>query len=127
MNQRRIRQITLAITAVAVAVLALAVFLWGVEYKMSLYPAQRPAPTRVPMAKLLSESERPASRQAASSLRTTVSLGLFFTLGLFLTSWLRGHRAGPQLRAALSASPADGPRRSAMHHFFFRPPPLALA
>jgi hypothetical protein len=49
----------------AFLVLAMAVFGWGLHYKLSLYHTAAPATERQPEAKLLSQKERP---QAASSV-----------------------------------------------------------
>jgi len=109
-----------------VALLAAAVFLWGVEYKVSLYPVQRKAPT-VPVAKLLSEKERPAANPVAMSLGLRLSLAACCTFLLLLAARLRFRRAG--FRSAPLPSPAKliGHRIASLPHFAFRPPPLSIA
>lgn len=112
--------------AMVIAILA-AVFLWGVAYKVGLYPMKGQALSRVPAAKLLSEGERPASYRAAHTPRTWFASAAVFTLLLFVAVRLRERRAAVRFRPAPSPRPDRGVRCSAFPHFSFRPPPIALA
>jgi hypothetical protein len=47
-----------------VFLLAVALFGWGLHSKLSLYDAHREAQASVPIAKLLSEQERPSAHQS---------------------------------------------------------------
>ena len=53
-----------------VLMLAIAVFSWGLHYKMSLY-CPKATQSNVPVAKLLSQKERPVSPKDLSSARST--------------------------------------------------------
>lgn len=109
---------------VAVAMLALAVFSWGVRYKLSLY---HPV-VHMSAAKLLSQRERPATMEAARLAADplpapqplpffALALGaLFAALRVLKPEFL--HR---ELRRLF-------PRRQASQSFFFfRPPPVLSA
>jgi len=110
---------------VAVAMLALAVFSWGVRYKVSLY---HPV-VHMSAAKLLSQRERPATieaaRLAADPLPApqplpffTLALGaLFATLRVLKPKFLHREPCNRTLS-----------RRPPCHSFFFfRPPPVLFA
>jgi hypothetical protein len=110
---------------VAIAMLALAVFSWGVRYKLSLY---NPA-THMSAAKLLSQRERPATsentRLAADPAVTPVPITLFaFAMGVMLAGlWSQKPAFSPRdiwRQAQL-------PKQPSQTFFFFRPPPILLA
>ena len=48
------------VLVMALALMSLAVFTWGLQYKLSLYKASEQAKPTIPAAKLLSQKERPA-------------------------------------------------------------------
>ena len=60
---------TYALRAVGILIVALAVFGWGLHYKMSLYDSPNSHSTAVPHAKLLSQKERPAASTEAGLIR----------------------------------------------------------
>jgi hypothetical protein len=60
---------TYALRAVGILIVALAVFGWGLHYKMSLYDSPSSHSTAVPHAKLLSQKERPAASTEAGLIR----------------------------------------------------------
>ena len=126
MRPTHTRQLTLFLSLMATALLAAAVFLWGAEYKCSLYHAHPPKHTPVPMAKLLSEKERPVATGGAGLVRAPLTLAAFFSLSLLLPVALRFRRAG------VDSTPLRWPRITnrlrphCLNHFSFRPPPLAL-
>jgi hypothetical protein len=106
--------------------LALCVFLWGLQYKLSLYDPPQSISHKIPTAKLLSKDEQGATKQAAiitakdSTSGTEMFLavvGLVAGLALFYRPVLVHREAetsrpwGQQLLATLSA-------------FSFRPPPI---
>jgi hypothetical protein len=107
--------------------LAIAVFGWGLQYKLSLYDHPSDHPSSAPHAKLLSQKERPASsnavglivpdtRQLQSSVLLLALLVWTISLGSYVTqfSWMRS-------RALISYS---SQQRSAVSNYFaFRPPP----
>ena len=107
--------------------LALSVFTWGVQYKLSLYDPPKAASHQMPEAKLLSKSERPAAAESPLLKDTKASAEVICVLvaGLFLFC----------LPARILNAPASGhrrrnanrpwylSRRAALNAFFFRPPP----
>jgi hypothetical protein len=115
-------KLAVAIPAAAAMMLAAAVFLWGLEYKCSLYPAPSRLPHSVPVAKLLSERERPVKVQAVRITRPLLAITPAF-LWWFCVVRLRIRHA------RLHAEPLRLPRLagalqiSALTHFSFRPPP----
>jgi hypothetical protein len=126
MNRRRTRKFTLVLMVVFYALLAAAVFLWGTEYKVSLYPVQRKAST-VPVAKLLSEKERPAARPIAETLHRRLSLPASCAFLLLLAVRLRNRRASFRFAPLTSPARPIGHRIASLIHFSFRPPPPSIA
>jgi hypothetical protein len=119
---------TCKFTLVVIGV-AISVFVWGLQYKLSLYFPAHSVYHQVPEAKLLSKNEQPTRVEGvlAGSTKPFSDTGLleFYTLTLF--AWvlalpaLAGRRHTKQERkkpwlVALSAS---------LDAFFFRPPPSA--
>ena len=129
MKKLHLRKLALAACAALTTVLAASVFLWGVEYKCSLYPTPFRALHSVPVAKLLSERERP--RQASTTPHSKPRLASATTYLLWL--WLfaivkpQRRRASLQCQPLPPQSPADGLRASCLTYFSFRPPPLSLS
>jgi hypothetical protein len=60
---------THTLRAAGILIVALAVFGWGLHYKLSLYDLPGNHSAAVPHAKLLSQKERPAASTAAGSIR----------------------------------------------------------
>ena len=110
--------------------LALCVFLWGLEYKMSLYHPPHSFARLVPIAKLLSKNEQPRiATSAVSAVSAAPSLAPYHSWpldGLFLLSLL------PLLnRTALrvlqqECAPWWIPQVLPRSDFFVRPPPIQL-
>jgi hypothetical protein len=110
--------------------LALAVFGWGVKYKISLYDPPGSVSTHMSHAKLLSQKERPVSSgdldpvrppllQPQSSIFYPTFLIAAIVLGLHFTVWLW----------VLTRATDDDPyrqRSSNSIYFSFRPPPVLL-
>ena len=110
--------------------LALAVFAWGLQYKLSLYDPPQAASHQMPHAKLLSKDRQsPAAGHLVIAREETTSIGavvagcsfVFFllllndraALSLFAQQRLHGIR-----RPWIARSFAD------LTAFFFRPPPV---
>jgi hypothetical protein len=110
--------------------LALAVFGWGIKYKISLYDQPGSSSTHMSHAKLLSQKERPVSSsnldlvrpsllEAQSSISyptfliAAIVLGSYFTVSLWM---LAGATDGDSYRQRCSNS----------IYFSFRPPPALL-
>ena len=118
-----------AVNVIAVLFLALTVLGWGTAYKLSLYHSDGNSSSSIPIAKLLSQKERPSTtkvvegflpaspnRQPSSYYSAIIIVALMFVFQL--TFW------GPTLEVGLDNSRKQ---RSAHTSFFsFRPPPAFL-
>jgi hypothetical protein len=118
---------TYTLRAVGILIVALAVFGWGLHYKMSLYDSPSNHSTAVPHAKLLSQKERPAASAEARSIRLefqrqpssifypqVVLAAIVTRLPIAAPRWMR---TWPTIRAARQQ------RIAATTFFSFRPPP----
>jgi hypothetical protein len=107
---------------VTIAMLALAVFSWGVRYKLSLY---NPA-AHMSAAKLLSQQERPAtveSARLAADPAVNPELVTFFALAMgVMLAWLWSLK--PVFSPRIVRHQVRLPRRPGHTFFFFRPPPF---
>jgi hypothetical protein len=111
--------------------LTLAVFIWGLQYKLSLYNAPHDASRQIPQAKLLSRNEQamepdsPLTSAAKAALRP-ISVVLPAVLQFF---WVRLNLFR---EAACAGDGPDGsrPQRvrlfASLSAFFFRPPPVTI-
>ncbi|OJV41760.1 MAG: hypothetical protein BGO25_19095 [Acidobacteriales bacterium 59-55] len=110
---------------VAIALLALAVFSWGVRYKLSLYNPD----AHMSAAKLLSQRERPATSEtlklATDPLVNSGPVTLFaLAMGVMLTGLCILNTNLPLKDAWHQAQIPKQPERT---FFFFRPPPVVFA
>jgi hypothetical protein len=109
------------------AALASCVFLWGLQYKLSLYDPPQVASHQVPMAKLLSRNEQPnpseqlaynQTKPAIKVLRAVSGAALFFMLIVCVfclpESSQRERVENPPLQF----------RQALLETFFVRPPPF---
>lgn len=110
---------------VAIAMLAFAVFSWGVQYKLSLYNPS----THMSSAKLLSQRERPATfeatKLAADPLVSPEPITLFaLAMGAAIAGlcFLK-----PVFLLRATWHQALLPKQPDQTFFFFRPPPFLLA
>lgn len=113
----------LAFSLGAMSVLAITVFLWGVEYKCSLYHRHPEKHPRMVAAKLLSETERPRAHSATSWLRVVLLPFAAPALLLFLIARDR-RRGGLRFTPTILRTKCCSPQLSRLVHFFFRPPPI---
>lgn len=110
---------------VTIAMLALAVFSWGVRYKVSLY---NPA-THMSAAKLLSQRERPATFESAKLaaepvVHPEVRVLFAVAMGIMLAAlWSLKPTFLPKSVEHL----AQLPKQPSQTFFFFRPPPVLSA
>src|SRR5271170_8511252 len=108
--------------------LAICVFAWGLQYKLSLYDPPQAASHQVPQAKLLSKNEwSPTavdSRGIDMNISPQVLVQQFSTwiFCLWLTLDLERFLASRQKRFAIS-KPWLARRSACLSAFFFRPPP----
>lgn len=111
--------------------LALCVFLWGLEYKMSLYEPPHSVSHQIPEAKLLSKNERigmSAAESAASATRLNGTASerlvtgplLFFAIAILAAAAVDQGRLAPEHREI------HLPRRLFHRRFFVRPPPTLV-
>jgi hypothetical protein len=108
--------------------LIFAVFVWGLQYKLSLYDSPHSITHEMPEAKLLSNQER-AGDAARETELPRIAAGLPWPLGLFLTfsaclaPALRSGAPQRSLTGDFSAAPLPGIRIASLTPFLFRPPP----
>jgi hypothetical protein len=117
------------VTVFAVLFLAFMVLGWGTGYKVSLYHRHGSPSSSIPVAKLLSQKERPSTTQAAEAVlpqarnhqpsiyyAAIVIASLIFGLVLSVSGWMR------------DVAMYDSRRQRSAHFnfFFFRPPPALL-
>ncbi len=111
----------------AVVCLASAVFLWGTEYKCSLYHKHLKKHPRIAAAKLLSEQERRVTVHSAASARFPLSEAVRFAPGMLRTTHLCRKQAGMDpIPLPRSHEPATN-RRAFLIHSSVRPPPRTAA
>ena len=111
------------IFAFSILALGIAVFAWGLKYKLSLYESAAPPAHHVMVAKLLSNRERPADTvvqvERATTPFLTVLLTAFALFGCF--------RLNLQRQARWTLQSVINPQRrripQATRQIFFRPPP----
>jgi len=112
--------------------LALAVFTWGLQYKLSLYDPPQATSHQIPTAKLLSPAELKSSvknplvsseRDSARSLRALAPIALALVFMVFLISRVVDSQTCAQ-RAREIPQPWHLRSFSTLRPFFFRPPPV---
>jgi hypothetical protein len=108
---------------VGLLMLSLAVFGWGLQYKLSLYQGKNSITHQAPEAKLLSQKERPATAQAldvrSPDLPAFPLLGFMFVA---VASLLR--RAATRYLRTGNVERSRPPRPACLQAVFFRPPPV---
>lgn len=108
--------------------LAVCVFAWGLQYRLSLYDPPQAASHRIPQAKLLSRNERSGIAESPLVARTktstrvsyTVPTAVFFFLLLDLS--ILNPQASGQRKQRTSG--VWRLRRGLFNIFFVRPPPI---
>jgi hypothetical protein len=108
--------------------LAICVFTWGLQYKLSLYDPPQASSHQVPQAKLLSRNEQTGTTESPLVVRTktftrvshTSSTAVFLVLLLGL-SLLNPQASGQRKQ---SASRVWHLRSGLFYAFFVRPPPI---
>lgn len=110
----------LTLSVIITVLLAAAVFVWGSEYKCSLYYGHSESRSPIPVAKLLSERERAAP---AASVDVRLDQAGFFALAVLLFGFFRGIRAGFNRVPVPVPNHPSVDRSCCLIHFSFRPPP----
>ena len=108
--------------------LAVCVFTWGLQYKLSLYDPPQAASRQIPHAKLLSRNEQSGTSESPLVVRTktttrvsyTVPTAIFFVLLLAL-GILNPQASGQREQRANRSWHL---RRGLFDIFFVRPPPI---
>jgi hypothetical protein len=105
--------------------LACSVFLWGLQYKLSLYdPPQSPS-HHIPNAKLLSSNEQSNASEKAASTQSRPSIKVLRTLSnavfILLTACVFCVRGSGHLE--FRRNPSLQLQKALLEAFFVRPPP----
>lgn len=122
------RRISAALTGMGILFLAIAVFGWGIEYKLSLYDAPESFSTHIAQAKLLSQKERPITDSIVDSVQVASPLpqSSLFNPALLAAAFVFGLHLVEVLRSAAITVDGSRQQRCACSSFFsFRPPPVS--
>jgi hypothetical protein len=114
--------------ALAAVLLGLAVFFWGLGYKLSLYDLPGSASTHLAQAKLLSQKERPPAAQALEQFSPKAPQPPGIVGAIFLLAASYFSTMSIQILSRLLVS-HRGARRCDLFLssvFAFRPPPVSL-
>ena len=111
--------------AIGLIVLSMAVFGWGLQYKVSLYPGHEAAAHEIPAAKLLSQKER-AIHSETTAAPAPVSVPtpqqvVFFLVSALALCFLPEVDARYRQRNRERSWPI--PSQICLRAVFFRPPP----
>jgi hypothetical protein len=101
--------------------LSLAVFGWGLQYKLSLYQSKDSITHQAPVAKLLSQKERPATAQTLGGRFPEVPA---FTAFVFVAMASLLRLAATRYLRTGSIERSRPPRPPCLQALFFRPPPV---
>ena len=108
--------------------LAVCVFTWGLQYKLSLYDPPQAASHLIPQAKLLSKNELTGTTESPLVIRTKTSTRVIYTVPTTVYFVLLLSLIGlkPQASSQWEARASDSWRLSSglFHIFFVRPPPI---
>jgi hypothetical protein len=112
-------------TSIPLFLIVLGIFVWGLQYKLSLYDASGSSSRSLPQAKLLSPSERPDSALTAEQLCPRLAPTLPVHLQYFLITAIFVGILFTQLGRVSVLNPPDArnDRNSTRAFFSFRPPP----
>jgi hypothetical protein len=128
MNPRVTKRKFSELMALAAVLLGLAVFFWGLGYKLSLYDLPGSPSTHMAQAKLLSQKERPPAAQGLEQFSTKAPQFPVVVIAVFLIAAACFSALSIQIIRTLLASDV-GLRRCddfLSTVFAFRPPPVSL-
>jgi hypothetical protein len=104
------------------------VFLWGLQYKLSLYDPPQASSHNAPIAKLLSKDERPESSRASAltypRLQEVKALGTLLNSGLIILFFVSALCAPVSIYRVCAQTPPPVVREAFLASFFVRPPPV---
>src|ERR1700733_6783295 len=101
--------------------LSLAVFGWGLQYKLSLYQSKDSITHLAPVAKLLSQKERPAATQGLAALSPEVPAFPAFAAFVFVAVASVLRQAAMRYVRTGSMERSRPPRPPCFQTLFFRP------
>jgi hypothetical protein len=109
--------------------LAFSVFLWGLQYKLSLYDPPQAASHKIPTAKLLSKDEQRSTEEAAVTARSSAPQKGLHELFICLTFSFAAaldllYRPILIRRNAEIERPWRRKPEPSLSAFWFRPPPI---
>jgi hypothetical protein len=104
--------------------LCLAVFGWGLQYKLSLYQGKNSIAHLTPEAKLLSQKERPATAQALGAQTPEVPAFPVFAAFVFVAVASLLRQAATRYVRTGSLEQSRPARPPCLQALFFRPPPV---
>jgi hypothetical protein len=112
------------------AALACSVFVWGLQYKLSLYDAPQAAPHSVIAAKLLSKNEQTNLTEASPYTKSDQPVKALLTLSgvvSFILVAVCGTLLPAYRRRYVAANPPRLLQQTLREAYFVRPPPSALS
>jgi len=108
--------------------LAICVFAWGLQFKLSLYDPPQASSHQIPQAKLLSRDEQTGTTESALEFRTKAStrVSCIGSTAVFLVLVLALSIVNPQASGQRKqrTSRIWHHRRGLLNVFFVRPPPI---
>ena len=104
--------------------LSMAVFGWGLQYKLSLYQGKSSVAHLTPEAKLLSQKERPLVGQVQSTRPVEPPAFPIFPALLLVTLAAACGQAAARYTRTGSLEKSRAPLPACVHALFFRPPPV---
>ena len=104
--------------------LSLAVFGWGLQYKLSLYQSKNSIAHLTPEAKLLSQKERPAATQGLVARSPEVPAFPFVAAFVLVAVALFLLQAAARYLRTGSLEKSRPSRPPCLQAVFFRPPPV---
>jgi len=115
--------------ALAFICLASCVFIWGLQYKLSLYDPPESATHHIPMAKLLSKNEQSNATESPQVVRTRTSTEIIYTASnfVFFILLLTLSALNPRLSGQRMSRASQFVHRLRSPHletYFVRPPPV---
>jgi hypothetical protein len=110
--------------------LAVCVFAWGLQYKLSLYDPPQAASRQVPMAKLLSQNEQSWATESPLIVRTRTAARVIYPASI--AAFLGGLGLGTVTLQVLNQREQQANRswpmrrRFFLNNLFVRPPPILV-
>jgi hypothetical protein len=129
MSKRKTRRLNFSLLTFLFFGLALSVFTWGLQYKLSLYDPPQSVSHSIPTAKLLSKDEQATVVDGETIADTAVPAADVFTADIFLFVFLVSSPLISLVKRLIEqeAEPSRSMSRLAlMTTLFFRPPPAFI-